>query len=249
MGSDIEHTLMAGIPRRSTDCEYQRPSLAPDVRRIASAVVKSFKILSMLAVAKSDGGIAPVDNSVDLKTWTGQLLLCSSVPTFRSYYTFIDVGSIRIRRICGSTRDRGCSLRTPKSLWAFLLCATLHGHHVYRVLSLTSEISFVFRPSRNLTAGITNGVVVGQKVTKFGIRTLQLGACPDNSGPHEKFNPGCSCTGPNLVETNLNEVEGIPTCIPSRRPSPTLSEFQVSTAVQHRPLGCKIYPRGPIRNF
>ena len=51
------HTLMAGIQRRSTDCEYQRPSELPAVRRIASAVVKSFKTLSMSAVAKSDGGI------------------------------------------------------------------------------------------------------------------------------------------------------------------------------------------------
>lgn len=112
--------------------------------------------------------------------------------------------------------------------FSFMRHSAWDGHHVYRVLSLTSEISFVFIPSRNLTAGITNGVVVGQKVTKFGIRTLQLGACPDNSGPHEKFNPGCSCTGPNLVETNLNEVEGIPTCIPSRRPSPTQNfKFQL----------------------
>lgn len=176
------------------------------------------------------------------------LFLCPNIPKLLYVYrcrVYPNSQDLRLHegpRVLASNSEESLS-------FSFMRHSAWDGHHVYRVLSLTSEISFVCRPSRNLTAGITNGVVVGQKVTKFGIRTLQLGACPDNSGPHEKFNPGCSCTGPNLVETNLNEVEGIPTCIPSRRPSPTLSEFQVSTAVRHRPLGCKIYPRGPIRNF
>jgi hypothetical protein len=47
---------MTGIPRRSTGDVLQRSS-PPAVRRIASAVVKSSKTLSMLAVAKSEGGI------------------------------------------------------------------------------------------------------------------------------------------------------------------------------------------------
>ena len=49
------NTLIAGIPRRSTECVYQNPT--PAVSRIASSVVNSFKTLSMSAVAKSDGGM------------------------------------------------------------------------------------------------------------------------------------------------------------------------------------------------
>ena len=48
-------TLKAGIPRRSTECVCHHST--PAVRRIASSIVKSFKTLSMSAVAKSEGGI------------------------------------------------------------------------------------------------------------------------------------------------------------------------------------------------
>lgn len=43
------------MPRRSTECVCHHPT--PAVRRIASSVVKSFKTLSMSAVAKSECGI------------------------------------------------------------------------------------------------------------------------------------------------------------------------------------------------
>ena len=48
---------MAGIPRRSTESAYQNPSPAVS-KKLRPSSTHLHKTLSMLAVAKSDGGIA-----------------------------------------------------------------------------------------------------------------------------------------------------------------------------------------------